>query len=116
MCITHVYLYESSTPFMTKVFSHQLGKPRAFALPWTAALTASAKVSSAEACSTQLPLRKFHLCMLTKLAVTQRRRGSQADPISEDDLLRAIGKLKILGGGWSLTKVSFSPPLAASLQ
>lgn len=35
----------------------------------------------------------------------QRRRGSRAEPVSEDDLLRAIGKLKILGGGWAITKV-----------
>lgn len=30
----------------------------------------------------------------------QRRRGSVAEPISEDDILRAIGKLQVLGGGF----------------
>ena len=38
-------------------------------------------------------------------AVVQRRRGSRSEPISEDDLVRAISKLKVLGGGWAVTKV-----------
>lgn len=32
-------------------------------------------------------------------AAVSRRRGSLADPISEDDITRAIKKLKVLGGG-----------------
>jgi len=34
-----------------------------------------------------------------------RRRGPNADPISEDDILRAIGKLKALGSGFQVIKV-----------
>lgn len=35
----------------------------------------------------------------------QRRRGSRADPVSEDDILRAIAKLSALGSGFSVFKV-----------
>lgn len=35
----------------------------------------------------------------------QRRRGSVAEPISEDDLIRAISKLKVLGGGLGLVDI-----------
>ncbi|KAK9842946.1 hypothetical protein WJX74_004716 [Apatococcus lobatus] len=35
----------------------------------------------------------------------QRRRGSLADPISEDDILRAIGKLKALGSGFAVERI-----------
>ena len=35
----------------------------------------------------------------------QRRRGSRADPVSEDDILRAIAKLGVLGGGFAVVKV-----------
>ena len=35
----------------------------------------------------------------------QRRRGSRADPVSEDDVLRAIAKLGVLGGGFAVVKV-----------
>lgn len=38
-------------------------------------------------------------------ALLQRRRGSRADPVSEDDVLRAIGKLKALGSGFQVIKV-----------
>ena len=37
----------------------------------------------------------------------QRRRGSKADPITEDDVIRAIDKLQVLGGGFSIMKVGF---------
>ena len=37
----------------------------------------------------------------------QRRRGPNADPVSEDDILRAIGKLKALGSGFTVIKVAF---------
>jgi len=40
------------------------------------------------------------------LCAVQRRRGPNADPISEDDILRAIGKLKALGSGFQVIKVS----------
>lgn len=35
----------------------------------------------------------------------QRRRGAAADPVSEDDITRAIGKLKTLGSGFRLVKL-----------
>lgn len=35
----------------------------------------------------------------------QRRRGAAADPVSEDDITRAIGKLKTLGSGFRLVKI-----------
>ena len=35
----------------------------------------------------------------------QRRRGAVADPVSEDDITRAIGKLKTLGSGFRLVKL-----------
>lgn len=35
----------------------------------------------------------------------QRRRGTAADPVSEDDITRAIGKLKTLGSGFRLVKL-----------
>eukprot|EP01024_Parvocaulis_polyphysoides_P007856 TRINITY_DN12314_c3_g1_i1.p1 TRINITY_DN12314_c3_g1~~TRINITY_DN12314_c3_g1_i1.p1 ORF type:complete len:245 (+),score=27.93 TRINITY_DN12314_c3_g1_i1:92-826(+) len=34
-----------------------------------------------------------------------KRRGSQADPVSEDDIVRSIKKLKVLGGGFDIIKV-----------
>lgn len=37
--------------------------------------------------------------------IVQRRRGSLADPISEDDILRAIGKLKALGSGFAVERI-----------
>lgn len=39
------------------------------------------------------------------LPLVQRRRGSVAEPISSDDVVRAVEKLKVLGGGFGLTKV-----------
>ena len=43
------------------------------------------------------------------LLLVQRRRGSKAEPITEDDVIRAIDKLKVLGGGFSIMKVDFFP-------
>ncbi len=39
------------------------------------------------------------------MGLVQKRRGSAADPVSEDDLLRAIEKLKTLGGGFGVVKI-----------
>lgn len=36
------------------------------------------------------------------LGYVQKRRGSLADPISDDDIIRAIKKLKVLGNGFDL--------------
>ena len=41
--------------------------------------------------------------------VLQRRRGSRADPVTEDDVLRAMAKLKVLGGGFDVVTVSLFP-------
>ena len=35
----------------------------------------------------------------------QRRRGTAAEPVSTDDIVRAIGKLKALGNGFRLVKI-----------
>lgn len=35
----------------------------------------------------------------------QRRRGTRTDPVSEDDILRAITKLGVLGCGFSVVRV-----------
>lgn len=35
----------------------------------------------------------------------QRRRGAAAEPVSTDDIVRAIGKLKALGNGFRLVKL-----------
>lgn len=35
----------------------------------------------------------------------QRRRGTSAEPVSTDDIVRAIGKLKALGNGFRLVKL-----------
>lgn len=34
-----------------------------------------------------------------------KRRGSQAEPASEDDVIRAIKKLRVLGGGFDLVNI-----------
>ena len=39
------------------------------------------------------------------MTLLQRRRGSLADPISEDDILRAIAKLKALGSGFAVERI-----------
>jgi len=35
----------------------------------------------------------------------RRRRGERAEPVSEDDVLRALGTLRALGGGWDVLSV-----------
>ena len=49
-------------------------------------------------------------------AVVQRRRGSRSEPISEDDLMRAISKLKVLGGGWAVTKVGHASDVVLEIR
>jgi len=39
----------------------------------------------------------------------QRRRGSTADPISEEDIVRAIEKLSVLGDGLGIVKIGTRP-------
>jgi ESCRT-II complex subunit VPS22 len=46
------------------------------------------------------------LCDMTQLMRhVQHRRGNAAQPISEDDLLRAIERLACLGGGWRVLTI-----------
>lgn len=45
----------------------------------------------------------------TVLRHVQRRRGSTADPISEEDIVRAIEKLSILGGGLGIVTIGTRP-------
>jgi ESCRT-II complex subunit VPS22 len=46
------------------------------------------------------------LCELTRLmSLVLARRGRAAQPVSEDDLLRAIERLQCLGGGWKVLTV-----------
>ena len=46
------------------------------------------------------------LCELRRLmASVLARRGAAAQPVSEDDLLRAIERLQCLGGGWKVLTV-----------
>jgi hypothetical protein len=46
----------------------------------------------------QLPARRL-------ACPVQRRRGSRADPVTEDDLLRAIERLAGLGSGFGVVKI-----------
>ena len=39
-------------------------------------------------------------------AAVLRRRGGAAAPVSEDDVLRAIDRLRVLGGGWSVHQIA----------
>lgn len=45
----------------------------------------------------------------TVLRHVTRRRGSSADPISEDDIIRAIEKLSVLGGGLGIVHIGNRP-------
>ena len=45
----------------------------------------------------------------TVLRHVQRRRGSLADPISEEDIIRAIEKLSVLGGGLGIVHIGSRP-------
>ncbi|WIA20184.1 hypothetical protein OEZ85_006032 [Tetradesmus obliquus] len=38
-------------------------------------------------------------------AAVERRRGSRSDPVSEDDIVRAVRKLKVLGGGIDIVTI-----------
>ena len=47
--------------------------------------------------------------MSAVLRHVERRRGSTADPISADDISRAIDKLSVLGGGFGVVKIGGKP-------
>ncbi|CAK0737029.1 hypothetical protein CVIRNUC_000843 [Coccomyxa viridis] len=62
-------------------------------------------VQIVEACLATRPLNGGLMEMKPLMRFVNRRRGSKAEPITEDDVIRAIDKLKVLGGGFSIMKV-----------
>jgi hypothetical protein len=58
-----------------------------------------------EACLASRPHNGGLMSLRELHAAVSRRRGSAAAPVSEDDLLRAIAQLRVLGGGWDLLTV-----------
>ncbi|GAB4814159.1 hypothetical protein N2152v2_001205 [Parachlorella kessleri] len=65
-------------------------------------------VQVVEACLTLRPFTGGLVELSVLHKYVQKRRGSKADPISEDDVLRAIEKLKLLGGGFGVFKIGFT--------
>lgn len=62
-------------------------------------------VQVVEACLATRSINGGMMELPALLRYVNRRRGSQADPISEDDVARAIKKLQVLGGGFGLVAV-----------
>lgn len=62
-------------------------------------------VQAAEACLALRPLTGGVVELRLLHKYVQKRRGSKAELISEDDLLRAIQKLKSLGGGFGVVRI-----------
>ena len=61
-------------------------------------------VQIVEACLATRP-QNGGLCELDQLmTMVLARRGGAAQPVSEDDVLRAIDRLAVLGGGWRVMK------------
>jgi ESCRT-II complex subunit VPS22 len=58
-----------------------------------------------EACIATRPINGGLIELPALLRLVQRRRGAQTEPVSEDDIVRAIRKLKVLGGGFDLVGV-----------
>jgi len=58
-----------------------------------------------EACWASRPLNGGLMELGAVRAAVVKRRGQRADPISEDDILRAVKKLKVLGGGLDVVTV-----------
>eukprot|EP00775_Hariotina_reticulata_P006892 gene6892-7108_t len=52
-----------------------------------------------EACMASRPMNGGIVELGQLRAAVTRRRGSLSDPVSDDDIIRAIKKLKVLGGG-----------------
>lgn len=61
-----------------------------------------------EACWASRPLNGGLMELKALRAAVLRRRGALADPVSEDDITRAIKKLKCLGGGLDLVTIGAS--------
>jgi ESCRT-II complex subunit VPS22 len=62
-------------------------------------------VQVVEACMATRELNGGLLDLVTLHRLVLRRRGSLADPISPDDIIQAVKKLKVLGGGFDLVKI-----------
>ena len=63
-------------------------------------------VQIVEACLATRP-QNGGLCELDQLmTMVLARRGGAAQPVSEDDVLRAIDRLAVLGGGWRVMRVA----------
>ena len=74
--------------------------------PARRACLASCTGASNEACMRGVPsCMHEHLTGHGHMGTLQRRRGSRADPVTEDDVLRAIDRLKVLGGGFDILTV-----------
>ena len=58
-----------------------------------------------EACLAARPHTGGLLALTALLGAVRRRRGAAAAPVSEDDVLRAITQLRVLGGGWAVLTV-----------
>eukprot|EP01026_Neomeris_dumetosa_P036706 TRINITY_DN29660_c0_g1_i2.p1 TRINITY_DN29660_c0_g1~~TRINITY_DN29660_c0_g1_i2.p1 ORF type:complete len:283 (-),score=27.57 TRINITY_DN29660_c0_g1_i2:239-970(-) len=62
-------------------------------------------VQIVEACMTTREVNGGLMDLQTLRKYVLKRRGSKADPVSEDDIIRAIKKLKVLGGGFDIVKI-----------
>lgn len=62
-------------------------------------------VQVVEACLATRALNGGMMELPALLRYVNRRRGAQAEPVSEDDVVRAIKKLKVLGGGFDMVAV-----------
>ncbi|KAF6261148.1 subunit of ESCRT-II complex [Scenedesmus sp. NREL 46B-D3] len=62
-------------------------------------------VQLVEACLASRPLNGGLMELGQLRGAVERRRGSRSDPVSEDDIVRAIRKLKVLGGGIDIVTI-----------
>ncbi|GIL76429.1 hypothetical protein Vretifemale_6023 [Volvox reticuliferus] len=62
-------------------------------------------VQVVEACLATRSVNGGIMDLASLLKYVNRRRGSQGEPVSEDDVVRAISKLKVLGGGFDLVTI-----------
>lgn len=62
-------------------------------------------VQIAEACLSSRDENGGLLELHDLMAMVLKRRGKVAAPVSEDDVFRAIDRLKVLGGGWSVHSI-----------
>ncbi|PNW70123.1 hypothetical protein CHLRE_17g706650v5 [Chlamydomonas reinhardtii] len=62
-------------------------------------------VQVVEACLASRSLNGGMMELPALLRAVSRRRGGAAEPVSEDDVVRAIKKLRVLGGGFDLVTI-----------